>query len=42
MQKIARQVAAHLLNIEAIKLSPEKPFKWSSGWNTPIYCDNRI
>ena len=42
MQKIARQVAAHLLNIEAIKLSPEKPFKWSSGWNSPIYCDNRI
>ena len=42
MQDIAHQVAAHLLSIEAIKLSPEKPFKWSSGWNSPIYCDNRV
>ncbi len=38
----AHQVASYLLNIEAIKLSPEKPFKWSSGWNSPIYCDNRV
>ena len=42
MQDIAHQVAAHLLSIEAIKLSPAKPFKWSSGWNSPIYCDNRV
>lgn len=37
----ARHIASELLAIEAIKLSPEKPFKWSSGWNSPIYCDNR-
>lgn len=39
---VARKVAAGLLNIEAIKLSPEKPFQWASGWNSPIYCDNRL
>ncbi|AEI51538.1 orotate phosphoribosyltransferase [Runella slithyformis] len=39
---VARQIAAHLLNIEAIQLRPEQPFKWSSGWNSPIYCDNRL
>jgi orotate phosphoribosyltransferase len=38
----AEQVAAYLLEIEAIKLRPEMPFKWSSGWNSPIYCDNRL
>lgn len=31
-----------MLKTKAVKLSPEKPFKWSSGWNSPIYCDNRI
>lgn len=39
---VARQIAAYLLNIEAIQLRPEQPFKWSSGWNSPIYCDNRL
>lgn len=34
-------VAKTLLNIEAVKLSPEKPFTWASGWHSPIYCDNR-
>jgi orotate phosphoribosyltransferase len=38
----ARQVAAYLLNIEAIRLRPESPFQWSSGWKSPIYCDNRL
>jgi orotate phosphoribosyltransferase len=38
----AHQVASFLLETEAVKLSPEKPFKWSSGWNSPIYCDNRV
>lgn len=33
--------ADKLLQIEAIKLSPEKPFTWASGWKSPIYCDNR-
>ena len=39
---IAAEVATMLLKAEAIKLSPSKPFKWSSGWNSPIYCDNRV
>lgn len=38
----AEQIAAALLKVEAVKLSPEKPFIWSSGWKSPIYCDNRI
>jgi orotate phosphoribosyltransferase len=38
----AVKVAAMLLQIEAIKLSEEKPFTWSSGWKSPIYCDNRL
>ncbi|MEZ4902829.1 MAG: orotate phosphoribosyltransferase [Spirosomataceae bacterium] len=40
--EVARKIAAHLLNIEAIRLSPSHPFQWSSGWNSPIYCDNRL
>lgn len=31
-----------LLQINAIKLSPQKPFTWASGWQSPIYCDNRL
>tara|TARA_B000000532_G_C18823093_1_gene386838 strand:+ start:279 stop:929 length:651 start_codon:yes stop_codon:yes gene_type:complete len=38
---IAKQIAKFLLQINAIILQPEKPFKWASGWNSPIYCDNR-
>jgi orotate phosphoribosyltransferase len=38
----ARQTAAHLLQIKAIKLQPENPFTWASGWKSPIYCDNRL
>ncbi|RIJ41797.1 orotate phosphoribosyltransferase [Pontibacter oryzae] len=38
----AHQVASYLLETEAVKLSPDQPFKWSSGWNSPIYCDNRV
>lgn len=30
------------MQIKAIKLQPHKPFTWASGWNSPIYCDNRI
>lgn len=40
--KLAAEVAADLLKIGAIKLSPEKPFTWASGWKSPIYCDNRL
>ena len=34
-------IAHHLLQINAIKLNPAKPFIWASGWKSPIYCDNR-
>lgn len=37
----ALKVAEFLLQIKAIKLQPNKPFSWASGWNSPIYCDNR-
>ncbi|HMN91150.1 MAG TPA: orotate phosphoribosyltransferase [Saprospiraceae bacterium] len=35
-------IAQRLLQIKAIKLSPQSPFTWASGWLSPIYCDNRI
>ncbi|MFZ9943521.1 MAG: orotate phosphoribosyltransferase, partial [Bacteroidia bacterium] len=38
----ASNIADFLLQIKAVKLSPAAPFKWASGWNSPIYCDNRI
>ncbi len=38
----AKKTAELLLQINAIKLSPESPFTWASGWKSPIYCDNRI
>jgi orotate phosphoribosyltransferase len=37
----AYKVAEFLLQIKAIKLQPEQPFTWASGWKSPIYCDNR-
>lgn len=36
-----KAVAEKLLQINAIKLSPQDPFTWASGWKSPIYCDNR-
>jgi len=38
----AEKTAELLLQINAIKLNPRNPFVWASGWNSPIYCDNRI
>ena len=38
----AKKTAELLLQINAIKLSPQDPFTWASGWKSPIYCDNRI
>lgn len=38
----AKKSAELLLQINAIKLEPENPFTWASGWKSPIYCDNRI
>ncbi len=40
--KLAAEIAADLLKIGAIKLSPDEPFTWASGWKSPIYCDNRL
>lgn len=37
----ALKVAEFLLQIKAVKLQPQSPFQWSSGWKSPIYCDNR-
>ncbi len=37
-----KAVAEKLLQINAIKLSPQQPFTWASGWKSPIYCDNRM
>ena len=37
----AYKTAEFLLQIKAIELSPKEPFQWSSGWRSPIYCDNR-
>ncbi|WP_138990324.1 orotate phosphoribosyltransferase [Larkinella sp. C7] len=39
---IAAKVARLLLEVKAVRLRPEEPFTWSSGWKSPIYCDNRI
>lgn len=41
MESIERTVAKSLLDIKAVMLRPDKPFKWASGWLSPIYCDNR-
>jgi orotate phosphoribosyltransferase len=41
-KEVAAQLAEFLLQIKAIKLQPQKPFTWSSGWKSPIYCDNRV
>ena len=38
----AKKTAEVLLQINAIKLKPNDPFTWASGWKSPIYCDNRI
>jgi orotate phosphoribosyltransferase len=37
----ALQTARKLLQVQAVKLNPEHPFTWASGWKSPIYCDNR-
>lgn len=37
----ARVVAEKLLQVNAVRLNPEHPFTWASGWKSPIYCDNR-
>jgi len=39
---VSHQIAAKLLQIQAIQLNLESPFTWASGWKSPIYCDNRL
>lgn len=41
-KETAEKTAELLLQINAIKLNPSNPFTWASGWNSPIYCDNRL
>lgn len=42
VEETASPVASRLLEIGAIKLNHKQPFTWSSGWKSPIYCDNRL
>ncbi|RYC70346.1 MULTISPECIES: orotate phosphoribosyltransferase [Spirosoma] len=39
---ISQTVARQLLTVQAVRLQPDAPFRWSSGWLSPIYCDNRV
>jgi orotate phosphoribosyltransferase len=41
-ESTAQTVAGKLLEIGAIKLNYKNPFTWSSGWKSPVYCDNRL
>jgi len=41
-KETAKKTAELLLQVNAIKLQPNDPFTWASGWKSPIYCDNRI
>ena len=36
------RIAEALLQVKAVKLQPDSPFTWASGWKSPIYCDNRV
>jgi orotate phosphoribosyltransferase len=41
MKSLEKTVAEKLLKIKAVKLQPNNPFTWASGWKSPFYCDNR-
>lgn len=41
MSQVENKVAEKLLSIKAVKVQPQDPFTWASGWKSPIYCDNR-
>ena len=41
-KKFAKEISEELLTINAVVLRPGEPFTWASGWNSPIYCDNRL
>ena len=42
METPSAKIAEQLLKIKAVRLQPENPFTWASGWRSPIYCDNRL
>jgi len=41
-QSVSSKIADYLLQTQAVKLNTQQPFIWASGWNSPIYCDNRV
>ena len=41
MKTLGKLIASKLIEVKAIKLQPNTPFTWASGWKAPIYCDNR-
>ena len=41
METTRQSFARQLLQIKAVRLRPQEPFVWASGWHSPIYCDNR-
>ena len=41
MDLLKKEFASKLMKVKAIKLQPENPFTWASGWKSPFYCDNR-
>ena len=41
MEKASTKIAEYLLKINAVRLKPDSPFTWASGWQSPVYCDNR-
>ncbi len=42
MKNTNKLLASRLLQCQGIKISLDPPFQWSSGWKSPIYCDNRM
>lgn len=42
MNNSSKDLSKYLLQIKAIQLNVQNPFTWASGWQSPIYCDNRI
>ncbi len=42
MEATSAKIAEELLKIKAVRLQPENPFTWASGWRSPVYCDNRL
>ncbi len=41
-ENLAVEIAEHLVKIESIKINVAEPYTWASGWQSPIYCDNRL